>query len=101
MTYAITQTCCNDATCVAVCPVNCIHPTPEERAFGSTEMLHIDPRACIDCGACADACPVDAIFPVDALSAGQREYADINAAYYEGAEPAPEVAGPNFHVWGE
>ncbi|MEG9550378.1 FAD-dependent oxidoreductase [Streptomyces baarnensis] len=104
MTYAITQTCCNDATCVAVCPVNCIHPTPEERAFGSTEMLHIDPRACIDCGACADACPVDAIFPVDALSAGQREYADINAAYYEGEEPpsaGDEVDGPNFHVWGE
>ncbi len=101
MTYAITQTCCNDATCVAVCPVNCIHPTPEERAFGSTEMLHIDPRACIDCGACADACPVDAIFPVDALSAGQREYADLNAAYYEGGEPAPEAEGPNFHVWGE
>ncbi|MFD4025203.1 FAD-dependent oxidoreductase [Streptomyces sp. NPDC058576] len=101
MTYAITQTCCNDATCVAVCPVNCIHPTPEERAFGSTEMLHIDPRACIDCGACSDACPVDAIFPVDALSAGQREYADINAAYYEGGEPAPETEGPNFHVWGE
>ncbi|MDX2917764.1 MULTISPECIES: FAD-dependent oxidoreductase [Streptomyces] len=102
MTYAITQTCCNDATCVAVCPVNCIHPTPEERAFGSTEMLHIDPRACIDCGACADACPVDAIFPVDSLSPGQREYADINAAYYEGAEPLrAEVEGPNFHVWGE
>ncbi|MFI2467328.1 FAD-dependent oxidoreductase [Streptomyces globisporus] len=102
MTYAITQTCCNDATCVAVCPVNCIHPTSEERAFGSTEMLHIDPRACIDCGACADACPVDAIFPVDSLSAGQREYADINAAYYEGAEPpAAEVDGPNFHAWGE
>ncbi|MEU6954871.1 FAD-dependent oxidoreductase [Streptomyces sp. NPDC045714] len=102
MTYAITQTCCNDATCVAVCPVNCIHPTPEERAFGSTEMLHIDPRACIDCGACADACPVDAIFPVDSLSAGQREYADINAAYYEGGEPAPGTTeGPNFHVWGE
>ncbi|WP_228924419.1 FAD-dependent oxidoreductase [Streptomyces sp. DH7] len=102
MTYAITQTCCNDATCVAVCPVNCIHPTPEERAFGSTEMLHIDPRACIDCGACADACPVDAIFPVDSLSAGQREYADINAAYYEGGEPVPGTAeGPNFHAWGE
>ncbi|MFJ6808791.1 FAD-dependent oxidoreductase [Streptomyces anulatus] len=103
MTYAITQTCCNDATCVAVCPVNCIHPTPEERAFGSTEMLHIDPRACIDCGACADACPVDAIFPVDSLSAGQREYADINAAYYEGGgEPAPGTQeGPNFHAWGE
>ncbi|WP_069883618.1 FAD-dependent oxidoreductase [Streptomyces luteocolor] len=105
MTYAITQTCCSDATCVAVCPVNCIHPTPEERAFGSTEMLHIDPATCIACGACADACPVDAIFPVDRLPAEQREYAEINAAYFagEGAETAPEAApdGPNFHAWGE
>ncbi|MEV7194374.1 FAD-dependent oxidoreductase [Streptomyces sp. NPDC093510] len=105
MTYAITQTCCNDATCVAVCPVNCIHPTPEERAFGSTEMLHIDPKTCISCGACADACPVDAIFPVDSLSVAQKEYAEINAAYYEGDAPdtAPEPApdGPNFHAWGE
>ncbi|MEU7581156.1 FAD-dependent oxidoreductase [Streptomyces sp. NPDC041068] len=105
MTYAITQTCCSDATCVAVCPVNCIHPTPEERAFGSTEMLHIDPKTCIACGACADACPVDAIFPVDSLPLAQKEYADINAAYFEGeAEdeaPQPAPAGPNFHVWGE
>ncbi|MEU5686330.1 ferredoxin-NADP reductase [Streptomyces venezuelae] len=105
MTYAITQTCCNDATCVAVCPVNCIHPTPQERAFGSTEMLHIDPRTCISCGACADACPVDAIFPVDTLPVAQREYAAINAAYYDDATgegaPEPDPAGPNFHVWGE
>ncbi|MBM7171045.1 FAD-dependent oxidoreductase [Streptomyces sp. G44] len=102
MTYAITQTCCSDATCVAVCPVNCIHPTPQERAFGSTEMLHIDPRTCIGCGACADACPVDAIFPVDRLPAAQEEYAAINAAYYEEAEvPRPEPDGPNFHAWGE
>ncbi|MFF8275962.1 FAD-dependent oxidoreductase [Streptomyces lateritius] len=100
MTYAITQTCCSDATCVAVCPVNCIHPTPQERAFGSTEMLHIDPGTCIDCGACADACPVDAIFPVDSLSAPQREYAAINAAYFTAEEPEPVGAGPNFHSWG-
>ncbi|WP_137991779.1 FAD-dependent oxidoreductase [Streptomyces vilmorinianum] len=100
MTYAITQTCCSDATCVAVCPVNCIHPTPQERAFGSTEMLHIDPKACIDCGACADACPVDAIFPVDSLSTEQRPYADINAAYFADREPEPVTPGPNFHAWG-
>lgn len=100
MTYAITQTCCSDATCVAVCPVNCIHPTPEEQAFGSTEMLYVDPATCIDCGACADACPVDAIFPVDSLFGAQREYAGINAAYYADREPEP-VAGPNFHAWGE
>src|SRR5690606_29976840 len=95
------------ATCVSVCPVNCIHPTPDEPAFGSTEMLYIDPKACIDCGACADACPVDAIFPADRLTAGQQEYAEINAAYYarDGADQAPAPpdeaeTGPLFHPWG-
>ncbi|MGW3399472.1 FAD-dependent oxidoreductase [Streptomyces hydrogenans] len=101
MTYAITQTCCSDATCVAVCPVNCIHPTPEEPDFGSTEMLYIDPKSCIDCGACADACPVDAIFPVDRLTGPLKRYEEINAAHYEGREPAPVLASPTFHPWGE
>ncbi|MFB6876994.1 FAD-dependent oxidoreductase [Streptomyces sp. NPDC056323] len=99
MTYAITQTCCSDATCVAVCPVNCIHPTPQERAFGSTEMLYVDPESCIDCGACADACPVDAIFPVDSLPAAQAGYAAINEEYFAGQEPDPVGTGPNFHRW--
>ncbi|MCT7353131.1 FAD-dependent oxidoreductase [Streptomyces sp. 15-116A] len=105
MAFAITQTCCNDATCVSVCPVNCIHPTPGERDFGSTEMLYIDPKACIDCGACADACPVDAVFPVDRLTEDQREYAEINAAYFEQDETravpdADTDLGPVFHAWG-
>ncbi|MFD8207893.1 FAD-dependent oxidoreductase [Streptomyces sp. NPDC059695] len=100
MTYAITQTCCNDATCVAVCPVNCIHPTPDEPDFGTTEMLYVDPRSCIDCGACADACPVDAIFPADRLPEPLREYEAINAAHYAGREPAPVLASPTFHPWG-
>ncbi|MFH8258932.1 FAD-dependent oxidoreductase [Streptomyces roseolus] len=101
MTYAITQTCCSDATCVAVCPVNCIHPTPEEPDFGTTEMLYIDPKSCIDCGACADACPVDAIFPVDRLTGPLKRYEAINAAHFEGREPAPVLASPTFHPWGE
>ncbi|MCX5414601.1 FAD-dependent oxidoreductase [Streptomyces sp. NBC_00059] len=101
MTYAITQTCCSDATCVSVCPVNCIHPTPEEPDFGRTEMLYIDPKSCIDCGACADACPVDAVLPLDSLPAAQQEYGPLNAAYFEDREAAPAPAGPNFHVWGE
>ncbi|WP_370416504.1 FAD-dependent oxidoreductase [Streptomyces fradiae] len=101
MTYAITQTCCNDATCIAVCPVNCIHPTPEEPDFGRTEMLYIDPKSCIDCGACADACPVDAIFPADALRPGQEAYAAVNAAFYEDRAPREAPAGgPVFHAWG-
>ncbi|GLZ49935.1 ferredoxin--NADP(+) reductase [Actinomycetospora sp. NBRC 106375] len=90
MAFAITQTCCTDASCVAVCPVNCIHPTPDERGFGSASMLFIDPDACIDCGACADACPVDAIGPVDMLA--DEGYAEINAAYFR--------EHPADHAWG-
>ncbi|NLU73314.1 FAD-dependent oxidoreductase [Streptomyces sp. HNM0575] len=108
MAFAITQTCCKDASCVSVCPVNCIRPTPGERDFGSTEMLHIDPQTCIDCGACADACPVDAVIPVDSLTAAQREYADINSAYFAHSEKEPQTEpsetgghGPIFHDWGE
>ncbi|WP_342659606.1 putative ferredoxin/ferredoxin--NADP reductase [Rhodococcus ruber] len=93
MAYVITQTCCNDASCVAVCPVNCIHPTPEEREFAQTEMLHIDPQTCIDCGACADACPVEAIFPEDRLTEAQARFKDINAEYYT-AHPMPENWNP-------
>ena len=80
MAFAITQNCCSDATCVSVCPVNCIHPTPNEREFADSEMLYIDPKTCIDCGACADACPVDAIFPIQQLTGPEQAYADINAA---------------------
>ncbi|MFW0791321.1 FAD-dependent oxidoreductase [Gordonia sp. CPCC 205333] len=81
--FVITQSCCSDAACVAVCPVNCIHPTPEERGFGSSDILHIDPQACIDCGACADACPVDAIYPADRLGTRDKVFIDINASYYK------------------
>lgn len=102
MPFAITQSCCSDASCIAVCPVNCIHPTPEEREFGSTEMLHIDPESCIDCGACADACPVDAIHPVEILKGPEKVYAELNASYYEGRrETTPTSPRPNFHQWGK
>jgi ferredoxin--NADP+ reductase len=99
MAFAITQTCCSDASCVSVCPVNCIHPTPDEPGFGTTDMLYVDPRTCIDCGACADACPVDAIFPVDVLAAPLKVYADLNAGYYAD-RPSDVDTTPNFHAWG-
>ncbi|MFI5735877.1 FAD-dependent oxidoreductase [Kribbella sp. NPDC051587] len=98
MPYAITQSCCSDASCVSVCPVNCIHPTPQERAFGSTEMLYVDPNACISCGACSDACPADAIHPIETLTGPSQQYAAINAAYFEDIPPAVDPA-PNFHLW--
>lgn len=82
MTYVITQPCCNDASCVSVCPVNCIHPTPDEPEFMRTEMLFIDPATCIDCGACVEECPVEAILDDESLDEGQQRYLQINADYY-------------------
>ncbi|AYJ48976.1 FAD-dependent oxidoreductase [Rhodococcus sp. P1Y] len=96
MAFAITQNCCNDASCLSVCPVNCIHPTPDEPDFGKTELLYIDPRSCIDCGACADACPVDAITRVSRLTGDQAIYADINADYYRDRPSVAEWGAPKF-----
>lgn len=83
MTYVVTQACCNDASCMSVCPVNCIHPAPGEPDFGTTEMVYVDPRSCIDCGACLDACPVSAIKPLDMLTGPEQVFGDLNAAFYE------------------
>lgn len=98
MAFAITQNCCNDASCLSVCPVNCIHPTPDEPDFGKTESLYIDPRTCIDCGACADACPVDAISRVSRLGPDQEIYADINAEYFVDKPAQPVWDAPRFPV---
>lgn len=83
MAYVITQRCCNDASCVSECPVDCIRPRPDDPEYGTTEMLYIDPGTCIDCGACVDACPVDAIFSEDDLSASLSRFSEINAAYFD------------------
>ncbi|WP_439379314.1 FAD-dependent oxidoreductase [Amycolatopsis lexingtonensis] len=100
MAFAITQTCCADASCVSVCPVNCIHPTPDEPDFGTTDMLYVDPDTCIDCGACADACPVDAIFPAGALTGPLAVYPELNAEYYAERDVLAEATvAPNFHRW--
>lgn len=96
MTYVITQNCCKDASCVPVCPVDCIRPSDGAQQLIGTEMLYIDPDACIDCGACLEACPVDAIYYDADLPEDQQRFLDINAAYFqrnplEPAEPSPPV----------
>jgi ferredoxin/flavodoxin---NADP+ reductase len=82
MPHVITQSCCNDGSCVFACPVNCIHPTPDEPGFATSEMLYIDPVACVDCGACVSACPVGAIAPDTRLEAKQLPFVEINASFY-------------------
>jgi ferredoxin/flavodoxin---NADP+ reductase len=82
MTYVITQSCCNDAACVPACPVNCIHPTPDEPDYATAEMLYIDPDSCIDCAACLDACPVNAISADYDLPDELLRFTELNAAYF-------------------
>ncbi|SBS74201.1 putative ferredoxin/ferredoxin--NADP reductase [uncultured Mycobacterium sp.] len=82
MPHVITQSCCSDGSCVYACPVNCIHPSPDEPEFATAEMLYIDPVACVDCGACVSACPVGAIAPDSRLTEKQLPFIGLNAAFY-------------------
>src|SRR5207245_906013 len=79
MAYVITQPCVSikDASCVEVCPVDCIH------SDDAADMYFIDPDECIDCGACVDPCPVDAIFPEDEVPEEWRNFIQINADYFK------------------
>jgi ferredoxin/flavodoxin---NADP+ reductase len=92
--FVITQNCCKDASCVPVCPVDCIRPLDD-----STDMLFIDPETCIDCGACMDECPVDAIYYDEDLPAEQLNFLQMNAEYFRQhpLEPAALMA-PQKHA---
>jgi ferredoxin--NADP+ reductase len=69
--------------------VNCIHPTPDEPDFLTSEMLYIDPATCVDCGACVSACPVGAIVPDNRIEPQHERYPAINADHYGESVAAP------------
>lgn len=79
MTYVIAQPCIGlkDASCVEVCPVDCIHSDDD------SDMYFIDPDECIDCGVCAEVCPVEAIFFEDDLPEQWNSFLQLNRAYFE------------------
>jgi len=85
VTYVIVEPCIGvkDASCVDVCPVDCIHATDDD------SMFFIDPEECIDCGACEPECPVEAIFPEDALPDKWNAFVEINYAF-----PDPDKINP-------
>ena len=87
MAYVIAEPCIGtkDNSCVEVCPVDCIHPSPDEPDYDKVDMLYIDPEECIDCDACVEACPVDAITSEDQVPPEWHEYIEKNAAYYKEA----------------
>jgi ferredoxin len=84
LAYVIAEPCIGqkDNSCVEVCPVDCIHPTPDEPDYEAVEQLYIDPDECIDCDACVEACPVDACFAEDQLPDEWTKYIEVNAQYY-------------------
>src|ERR1700689_2428671 len=88
MAYVIAEPCIGtkDNSCVEVCPVDCIHPTPDEPGYEAAEMLYIDPEEGIDCDACLEACPVDACFAEDQLPEEWGKYTQINADYFANAK---------------
>lgn len=87
MAYVITEPCIGekDNSCIEVCPVDCIHPTPEEPGYEKAEHLFIDPAECIDCDACVEACPVEACFAEDQVPADWSGYIEANADYFNGS----------------
>ena len=78
MAHVICQPCegVKDASCVEVCPVDCIHTTEADTQY------FIDPDVCIDCGACAAVCPVSAIYLDHEVPEEWRTYIEKNAAFY-------------------
>ena len=73
MSYVITEKCLGEryASCVAVCPVNCIYPGE----YKGEAFMAIHPEECISCGACLPECPIGAI-----IDSEQQDpaYAKIN-----------------------
>lgn len=86
MSYVITDKCLGEryATCVAVCPVDCIHPGE----YQGEEFMIIDPEVCIDCSLCLPECPIGAIVETEAES---PEWARINAELTPIFKDAPKV----------
>jgi NAD-dependent dihydropyrimidine dehydrogenase PreA subunit len=73
-----------DTACIAVCPMDCIHPTPTESGFADADQLFIDPNVCIDCNLCAEECPVSAIFQDSDLPPEWNSFIAKNAEYFKG-----------------
>lgn len=79
MPYIITEPCIGvkDASCVDVCPVDCIHSTDDAPQY------YINPDQCIDCAACELACPVTAIVSDNDVTDDNRKYLKINADFFQ------------------
>jgi len=85
--YVIVEPCIGvkDGACVDVCPVACIHTTPDHPQY------YIDPDICIECEQCEIVCPVDAIFTVETVPDEWQRFVEVNAQFFRSNKP-PLVA---------
>ena len=76
MAYVIVQPCIDvkDASCVNVCPVDCI--------YEGENQYFIHPDECIDCGACEPECPVEAIFADDSVPEQWGNFVSLNRVFF-------------------
>ena len=76
MPYIIAEPCIGtkDASCVSVCPVDCI--------YEGEDMYYINPDECIDCGACEPECPVEAICTDDSVPEQWHSFIEKNRNFF-------------------
>lgn len=87
--YVITDPCIDlkDATCLEVCPVDCIESTPDHPQY------FINPELCIVCEQCVLVCPVDAIMLEHEVPEKWKDSIERNAAFFrEAAAALPAVS---------
>jgi ferredoxin len=86
MPYIVAEPCVGvkSGECVDVCPVACIHTTPD------SPQNYIDPDICIECEQCVIVCPVEAIFLDTDLPEKWHDFIDVNAAFFRQKKAAPE-----------
>ena len=86
MSYVITEKCLGEqyASCVAVCPVDCIYPGN----YKNEPFMVIDPTICITCGACLPECPIGAIVESEDYD---QAYAKVNAELSPQFKSNPKV----------
>lgn len=96
MAYVITEKCLGEryATCVAVCPVDCIHPGE----YKDQVFMVINPEECIDCALCKPDCPIDAIVETEdedpEWAAINKELSEAGWTEHEAVEERPRDDPP-------
>ena len=84
MTYVIAEPCIGtkDNSCVEVCPVDCIHPTPDEPDYDERGDAPHRPGRVHRLRRLRRGMPVDACFAEDQLPSEWEKYVQLNADYF-------------------